>query len=102
VSGWEDEGAEQAFEEALERRLGERIRKDDEFTKRAYGSMTNVTWVHPLHGEHGMSFREAGRILASIHRSGGYVDWYCSSPEGVVDREFKEAMADEMWKPADR
>lgn len=100
MSGWEEGLAKQAFAEALERALGERIRKDDHFTMRAWGSMANVTWVHPVHGEHGMSFREAGSVLAAIHRSGTYMDWYMSSAAGVVDPEFRVAMAGEGWKPA--
>lgn len=99
MSGWEEERAEQAFVEGLERALGERIRGDDQFTMRAWGSLANVTWSHPTHGELGLSFRTAGDVLADIYGSGDYMEWYMSSPAGVVDQEFREAMAPEGWTP---
>lgn len=100
MSSWGSELAEQAFAEAIERALGERIRGDEQFTARAWGSMANVTWKHPIHGEDGLTFRGAGMVLADIRGSGSYMDWYMSSADGVVDPEFKDAMALEGWLPS--
>lgn len=97
MSDWQEGRAEEAFIEALNRTLGERIRRDDPFAARAWGSVANVTWSHPVHGELGLSFRAMGKILSDIRGSGSYMDWYLSSPAGVVDQEFREAMAVEDW-----
>lgn len=100
MNSWGSELAEQAFAEALERSLGERIRNDEQFTMRAWGSMANVAWKHAVHGEYGLTFRAAGAVLAAIGGSGSYIDWYMSSADGVVDPEFRDAMALEGWAPS--
>jgi len=95
------EGPHGAFELSLDLLLGERIRSSQDFSAATWGSLSNVAWRHPDHGEISYSFRAAGDLVAAIRREGDYMDWYCSSASGVVCPAMKEAMAQHGWMPVE-
>lgn len=98
------------FEAALDRALGERLRREHKFNlgrpawyegtgigHRLWGSLANVDWQHTNGDTASYSFRAAGDLIAAIVGEGDYMDWYCSYQSGVADEEIAEAMAREGW-----
>lgn len=109
----ETEGPYGAFEQAIERQLGDRIRADEAAGVLLWSALANVIWTHPDWKDHfhpdlenlsykeegvGYSFRAAGDLVAAIRRQGNYMDWYCSGNYAVVDPIIGEALAREGWK----
>lgn len=87
-----------AFEEAVERMLGEKIRSDDEFAKQFWSALANVDWYHPATGQSASySFRAAGGLIADIRGEGNYMDWYCSGPYATVSDMIALSMKKEGW-----
>jgi hypothetical protein len=77
----------------LERDLGAsaRIRalvRSDLFAALLYGALCNTQWKHTASGvEWSCSWRSAGGIVATLRGEGDYLDWYCSTGEGLVDEQ---------------
>ena len=77
----------------LERDLGAsaRIRalaQSDLLAALLYGALCNTQWKHTASGaEWSCSWRSAGGIVASLRGEGDYLDWYCSTGEGLVDEQ---------------
>ncbi len=94
----EADGPYGAFERAVERQLGDKIRADKETGVKLWSALANVLWEHPEHGEVGYSFRAAGDMVAAVRRDGDYLDWYCSGPYADVAPAIWEALAVEGWK----
>jgi hypothetical protein len=90
-----------AFDEALERLFGERLRgeRTSGFAERLYGSLTNMKWRRGEGEPVSFTFRGAGALIAEMIGDGDYMDWYCSAPEGVVDEEVRVALDGEGWTP---
>lgn len=85
------------FEQDLAELLGDRLRADLDFAYLVYGSLGNVEWQHK-EATYGCTFRSAGDLIAKIRDQGeSYLDFYCSSPEGVVDEEAAAALATRGW-----
>jgi hypothetical protein len=77
----------------MERDLGAsaRIRdlvRSEVFATLLYGALCNSVWRHKATGTpwH-CSWRHAGGIVAALRSEGDYLDWYCSSGEGLVDAQ---------------
>ena len=70
-------------------RLSPRIRdlvRSDLFAMLLYGALCNTTWRHKAAGTLWQcSWRHAGGIVADLRGEGDYLDWYCSTGEGLVD-----------------
>ena len=69
--------------------MSDRIRgliRSDVFAVLLYGALCNTSWRHKATGAiwH-CSWRGAGGIVAELRGEGCYMDWYCSSGEGLVD-----------------
>lgn len=77
----------------LERDLGAsaRIRalaQSDLLAALLYGALCNTQWKHTASGaEWSCSWRSAGGIVAALRGEGDYLDWYCSTGEGLVDEQ---------------
>jgi hypothetical protein len=87
------------FEQDLTELLGERMREDSAFACRVYGSLGNVEWQH-AQATYSCSFRYAGELIAEMRDQGeDYLDFYCSSPAGVVDSDVRAALGARGWTP---
>jgi hypothetical protein len=50
--------------------------------------LCNTQWKHTASGvEWSCSWRSAGGIVAALSGEGDYLDWYCSTGEGLVDEQ---------------
>lgn len=85
------------FESTLVRLFRDRVRDSDDFARRLWSSLTNITWHNKSVEEYGYSFRAAGDLIAAMRGEGCYVDWYCCAPAGVVDEEVKQKLGAEGW-----
>jgi len=91
--------AADAFELAVERGLGKRIREDTQVARDMWSALANVDWKHANGHTAVYSFRSAGDLIAAIRGDGSYLDWYCSGPDAYVSEEIKAALAAEGWTP---
>lgn len=85
------------FELTVDRVLGDRIRADGAAAVDMWSSLANIEWTGPEGGKVNYSFREAGDLVAWVREEGGYIDWYCSGPVGVVSAWIEEGLAKEGW-----
>lgn len=82
--------------------LGERIREDNAFAERVWGSIANVVWTNgDGDDDGGHSFRSAGSLLAAIRGTAqehmAHMEFFMTVPYGVIDPEFASAMATRGW-----
>jgi hypothetical protein len=63
--------------------------RSDLFAALLYGALCNTQWKHTASGlEWSCSWRFAGGIVADLRGEGDYLDWYCSTGEGLVDEQI--------------
>jgi len=86
------------FKAAVEKTLGDAIRKDDDIARDMWCALANVDWYHPESKEMASySFRAAGGLIADIRGKGSYLDWYCSGPYATVSEFIHRSLKKEGW-----
>jgi hypothetical protein len=85
--------------------LSPRIRslvESELFATLLYGALCNTTWLHKATGTpwH-CSWRHAGAVVAGLRCRGDYMDWYCSTGEGLVDEEVLAEIQELGWELAE-
>ena len=77
--------------------------QDDEIAKQVYAALTNMRWTKCENGQTiesdvTGSFRHVAGVVAAERRKGEtYLDFYCSSEEGVVSDLIAEKMGEFGW-----
>jgi hypothetical protein len=67
-------------------RLRSLVRGSALFAELLYAALCNTTWTRAADGREGsVSWRRAGRLVATLRGEGDYTDWYCAGGEGTVD-----------------
>ncbi|WP_156351318.1 hypothetical protein [Sphingomonas sp. Leaf25] len=86
-----------AFEAALDRLFGERVRDDGAFGVDLWCALAGVDWRNQ-HGETiCYSHRGAGDVVAWVREDGDYLDWYASGEAGEVADRISDPLADAGW-----
>jgi hypothetical protein len=94
------DGGYGAFEQAVDRALGDRVRASQEDAVALWSALANVDWYGPNGIEVSYSFRAAGDLVATLRRDEGrmtYMNYYCQGPAGEVATWIEEALATEGW-----
>ena len=91
----------------LERDLGlspriRRLVRSELFATLLYGALCNTVWRHKATGTPWRcSWRHAGGVVAGLRCSGDYLDWYCSTGEGLVDVQVLAEFSVLGWELAE-
>ena len=99
VEGGRPPDPDDAFEAAVARALGARIKADEKTARALWSALANVEWQHRDGDKASYSFRAAGDMIAAIRGSGDYMDWYCCGPYATIRRDIAEALRAEGWAP---
>jgi len=91
----------QKFDDDFRALFTKPLRENEDFGKELWSALANVDWFHESDANNtdcGYSFRSAGSLIASMLCCGDYMDWYCSSPDGVVSEYIANAMREKGWQ----
>lgn len=79
-----------------------KIKNDKAYCKKLYRAFCNIIWFKGedlKENEWICSWRGAGAIVASLEENRtGYMAWYLSGKEGVVDKEVEDDLLAMGWK----
>ena len=81
----------------------EKVRNSEDYSKSLYAALCNNdftkndVWPILLDKMWHCSWRYAGGVLAHMHETGDYMDWYCSGNEGDVTAEIQEDLLKLGW-----
>ena len=81
----------------------EKVRNSEDYSKSLYAALCNNdftkndVWPILLDKTWHCSWRGAGGVLAHMHETGDYMDWYCSGNEGDVTAEIQEDLLKLGW-----
>jgi len=92
---------DQKFDDDFCELFTEKLRENNDFGKELWAALANVHWSHeddPDDTALGHSFRSAGSLIASMLHRGHYMDWYCSTRDGVVSEHIASKMAEKGWR----
>ena len=96
----EDDSEFGAFEQMVDRTIGDRVRADKDAANELWGSLANVDWGGPNGMSVGYSFRAAGDLVAALRKDDGkmtYMNYYCSVDSGYARGWIEEALNKEGW-----
>ena len=91
----------QKFEADFRGLFTKQLREDEDFGKELWSALANVKWYHESDNNNtgcGYSFRAGGALIASMLCYGDYIDWYCTSPTGVVSEYIADKMMSRGWR----
>ena len=86
-----------AFEMAIERCFGAKMRTDDELCRQVWSALANIIWRHENGDEASYTFRAGGDLVAAVRGRGDYMDWYMKSDAATVSDTVAQAMKSEGW-----
>jgi hypothetical protein len=92
---------EQKFDDDFRELFTKRLRENEDFGEELWSALANVNWRNdsdPDNTDCGHTFRSGGALIALMLGHGDYIDWYCSSPDGVVSEYIANAMASKGWR----
>lgn len=87
------------FENDILELFEDKIKKDDEFCKKLYSSITNITWKNKDGDIFDCGFRYAGGLISDIrdNKNESYMTWCLDGIYGVVDTEIEEELLKRGW-----
>ncbi|MCB1476289.1 MAG: hypothetical protein H6883_09880 [Rhodobiaceae bacterium] len=86
------------FEAALEKRLGDQMRADDEICKQVWSAMANVDWYNfERELSVGYTFRHASEVIYVIIGRYDDLKWYCCAPPAVISPLVGMSLKKEGW-----
>ncbi len=86
-----------AFEAALDRLFGERVRDDGAFGVDLWCALAGVEWRNRQGETLCYSHRSAGDVIAWVREEGSYLDWYASGEPGEVTDLIGDALRAAGW-----
>jgi len=81
----------------------EKVRNSEDYSKSLYAALCNNdftkndVWPILLDKRWHCSWRYAGGVLAHMHETGDYMDWYCAGNEGDVTEEIQADLLKLGW-----
>jgi hypothetical protein len=80
-------------------RLRDLARGSALFAELLYAALCNTTWTRAADGTAcSVSWRRAGRLVATLRGEGDYTDWYCAGGEGSVDEAVLAELRGLGWE----
>ena len=88
------------FENDLIELFEDKIKKEYEFCKRLYSSLTNVKWINKDSSTFECTFRYAGGFISDIrdNENENYMTWYLDGIYGIVDSEISNKLSKRGWE----
>jgi hypothetical protein len=85
--------------DTIEKEFKEDLEAYQTFREDMWSALANIKWFHgDDKKDSGLTFREAGSVVAGISGHGDYLTYYCSSPDGQVTDKIAQGMAKHGWR----